>query len=133
MSESFLLPKVAAVFTTNVSIRTLAHITAYQLAVAAKEIVAQFEARNGHSYRNAFSGGDLEKPCNGTVLGYVHRETLIKAINACYLAMDRHSDFVSMKVIRKADVVTFNFDISGFYGNELLVAVLHSMYIETHG
>ena len=129
MSESCLLPKVAAFFTTNVSIRTLAHMTADQLAVAAKEVVAQFEARSGYSYRNAVSGGDPEKPCN--VLGYVHRETLTKAINACYLAMDRQ--FVSMKVVRKADVVTLNFDISGFHGNALLGAVLHLMYIETDG
>ena len=38
-----------------------------------------------------------------------------------------------MKVIRKADVVTLNFDISGFHGNILLGAVLHLMYIETDG
>ena len=67
--------------------------------------------------------------CN--VLGYVHRESLIKAIIACYLAMDRQ--FASIKVIRKADVVTVNFDISGFHGNVLLGAVLHLMYIETGG
>ena len=58
MSESSLLPKEAAFFPTNVSIRTLAHMTADQLAVAAKEVVAQFEARSGYSYRNAVSGGD---------------------------------------------------------------------------
>ena len=52
-SGSSLLPKVAAPFTTNASIRNLAHMTANQLAAAAKGIVTQFEARSGHSYHNA--------------------------------------------------------------------------------
>ena len=75
MSESSLLPKLApkvAVFLQpmcqSLAIRTLAHMT-----VAVKEVVAQFEARSGHNYRNAVSGGDLENPCN--VLEYVRCET----------------------------------------------------------
>ena len=90
-----------------------------QLAVAAKEVVAQFKARSGYSYRNTVSGGDPEKPCK--VLGYVHRETLTKAINTCYLAIGQQ--FVSMNVVCKADVVTLNLDISSFHGNALLGAV----------
>ena len=39
-------------------------------------------------------------------------------INACYLAMDLQ--FVSMKTVRKVNVVTVNFNISGFHGNALL-------------
>ena len=38
-----------------------------------------------------------------------------------------------MKVVRKADVVIVNFDISGFHAKALLGAVLHLMYFETDG
>ena len=59
-----LLPKVAAVFITNVSIKTLAYMTADQLAAAAKGNSRHAADTAIATLSDCISGGDPEKPFN---------------------------------------------------------------------
>ena len=123
--EGSLMGMVAHFFSSAGSIRTLVK-TADNLAMMAQDVRAELAPRQNCVSRRTVR---TTKPLNAT--GYVSRYTLTQAIQAVQMALDWY--VVSNKLVEKADLICFNYDMSFFGTHDLLGSVLDMFFIEDDG
>ena len=128
-AESALLPMIFAFNETNMSVNAIINAAVTQNGAGALEVHAVFQPRKGHGRRLACPTGTEDKPVN--VLGNISAKTFINGLHAFSLGMDKLA--VKEGLVRSADTLTVNIDISSFNEHAQLGVVLHMMYIKKSG